>query len=187
MKTVARLAVLALASLAGACAPAQSNTAPPVKSNAPTTATRVNIVIKTEGRELTATLDDNPTARAFAQLLPLDLSLEGPLVVLELGEPRRPRAAVEVGDTEPVVVPEGARPSWFGVPMTLKSGDRNAFGDALEKRGIRHRPFFAGNITLNYLQAAQFDGTTFSAPPAIPRRGCPTRAAPRPSAIASTS
>ena len=38
--------------------------------------------------------------------------------------------------------------SWFGFPMTLKDsfGSRNAFGDFLESCGIRHRPFFAGNI-----------------------------------------
>ena len=32
--------------------------------------------------------------------------------------------------------------------MTLKDsfGSRNAFGDFLESCGIRHRPFFAGNI-----------------------------------------
>lgn len=37
----------------------------------------------------------------------------------------------------------GAQPSWFGV---LLFGGR-ALGDALEARGVRHRPFFAGNIT----------------------------------------
>jgi len=38
--------------------------------------------------------------------------------------------------------------SWFGFPMTLKNGFgyRNEFGDFLERNGIRHRPFFAGNI-----------------------------------------
>jgi len=44
----------------------------------------------------------------------------------------------------------GADPCWFGFIMTLKDGsymNRNDFGDFLEKQGIRHRPFFAGNIT----------------------------------------
>jgi len=49
------------------------------------------------------------------------------------------------------IVPEGARPSWFGVPMvvdpTAPPGTRNRIGDYLESRGVRHRPFFAGNIT----------------------------------------
>lgn len=40
-----------------------------------------------------------------------------------------------------------AEPSWFGFCMTLKNGDRNKFGAYLEENGIRHRPFFAGNIT----------------------------------------
>ena len=41
---------------------------------APTPATaRMKITIKTNNKVLTATLDDNPTARAFANLLPLDL------------------------------------------------------------------------------------------------------------------
>lgn len=51
------------------------------------------------------------------------------------------------GVFEPVSVPEGAVPSWFGVILTLKEGDRNDLGERLEALGIRHRPFFAGNIT----------------------------------------
>lgn len=48
----------------------------------------------------------------------------------------------------PVKKVDGADPSWFGVTLTLRDGlDRNAFGDDLERRGVRHRPFFAGNIT----------------------------------------
>lgn len=46
--------------------------------------------------------------------------------------------------------PESCRVSWFGFPLTLKDGselNRNMFGDYLEECGIRHRPFFAGNIT----------------------------------------
>lgn len=35
----------------------------------------------------------------------------------------------------------------FGFCMTLRDGDRNGFGRYLEENGIRHRPFFAGNIT----------------------------------------
>jgi len=44
----------------------------------------------------------------------------------------------------------GAIASWFGYPLTIKNtkpGLRNSLGDALEEAGIRHRPFFAGNIT----------------------------------------
>ena len=45
---------------------------------------------------------------------------------------------------------EGSRPSWFGFPMTMKDsmpkGSRNSLGTYLESVGIRHRPFFAGNI-----------------------------------------
>jgi CDP-6-deoxy-D-xylo-4-hexulose-3-dehydrase len=40
-----------------------------------------------------------------------------------------------------------ADPSWFGFPLTLTEGNRNEFSDYLEDRGIRTRPFFAGNIT----------------------------------------
>lgn len=42
------------------------------------------------------------------------------------------------------------RISWFGYILTFKEGtkyDRNLFGAYLESCGIRHRPFFAGNIT----------------------------------------
>lgn len=42
-----------------------------------------------------------------------------------------------------------AVPSWFGFIITIKDGSpikRNKFGDYLESKGIRHRPFFAGNI-----------------------------------------
>jgi len=44
-------------------------------------------------------------------------------------------------------VPAGAEPSWFGVVLTLKNGNRDVLGNYLESVGIRHRPFFAGNIT----------------------------------------
>lgn len=47
---------------------------------------------------------------------------------------------------EPVKELPTARTSWFGYPLTLNEGDRNAFGAYLESHGIRHRPFFAGNI-----------------------------------------
>jgi CDP-6-deoxy-D-xylo-4-hexulose-3-dehydrase len=43
--------------------------------------------------------------------------------------------------------PEGSRPSWFGVVLSVLQGDRAKFGNALEQRGVHHRPFFAGNIT----------------------------------------
>ena len=36
--------------------------------------------------------------------------------------------------------------SWFGYPLVLREGSRDAFGMYLEAHGIRHRPFFAGNI-----------------------------------------
>ena len=36
--------------------------------------------------------------------------------------------------------------SWFGYPLVLREGSRDAFGTYLEAHGIRHRPFFAGNI-----------------------------------------
>lgn len=44
----------------------------------------------------------------------------------------------------------GAEPSWFGVILHLKTGNRKAFGEHLEAKGVRHRPFFAGNITRHY-------------------------------------
>ena len=37
------------------------------------------------------------------------------------------------------------KPSWFGVVM--RTPERNQFGQYLEDNGIKHRPFFAGNIT----------------------------------------
>ena len=41
-----------------------------------------------------------------------------------------------------------AEPSWFGFTLTLKNpGLRESLGDYLETRGVRTRPFFAGNIT----------------------------------------
>ena len=40
-----------------------------------------------------------------------------------------------------------AEPSWFGFCMSVTDRDRNHFGKYLETEGIRHRPFFAGNIT----------------------------------------
>ena len=46
----------------------------------------------------------------------------------------------------------GSRVGWFGFPMTIVDDkpNRNEFGDYLESKGIRHRPFFAGNITRHY-------------------------------------
>jgi len=43
----------------------------------------------------------------------------------------------------------GNRISWFGYTFTVRDGspiNRNHFGEYLESVGIRHRPFFAGNI-----------------------------------------
>jgi dTDP-4-amino-4,6-dideoxygalactose transaminase len=56
-------------------------------------------------------------------------------------------AALPNGEFEPVSVHKLSTPSWFGVILKPKHVRRNALGDALEHRGIRHRPFFAGNIT----------------------------------------
>lgn len=48
-------------------------------------------------------------------------------------------------------IPSGfSSPNWFGFIITIKDGSpvkRNDLGNFLESRGIRHRPFFAGNIT----------------------------------------
>ena len=48
-------------------------------------------------------------------------------------------------------VPGDCEPSWFGFPILLPVdapiGARDELGDYLESRGVRHRPFFAGNIT----------------------------------------
>ena len=57
-----------------------------------------------------------------------------------------------LAETLPVTrLPPDCRPSWFGFPVVLPAsapaGARDALGDYLESRGIRHRPFFAGNIT----------------------------------------
>ena len=56
-------------------------------------------------------------------------------------------ASLPDGEFEPVEVHKHADPCWFGVILKPKNVKRNEFGDALERRGIRHRPFFAGNIT----------------------------------------
>lgn len=45
------------------------------------------------------------------------------------------------------VTPSLTMPSWFGFVITLNKGDRNKLGDFLEQNGVKHRPFFAGNIT----------------------------------------
>ena len=46
----------------------------------------------------------------------------------------------------PVVSPPGALVSWFGFPLTVAKGNRDGLGLWLEGHGIRHRPFFAGNL-----------------------------------------
>lgn len=46
---------------------------------------------------------------------------------------------------------EDHKPSWFFFVVTLRNGlkcTRKMFGDYLEEHGVRTRPFFAGNITL---------------------------------------
>lgn len=49
----------------------------------------------------------------------------------------------------PIASPPQSSPSWFGFPITFRHPDplrRNDFGNYLETAGIRHRPFFAGNL-----------------------------------------
>jgi len=49
-----------------------------------------------------------------------------------------------------VISPAGSEPSWFGFPLTLSGQGplgRDSLGDWFESKGIRTRPFFAGNIT----------------------------------------
>lgn len=46
----------------------------------------------------------------------------------------------------PQEVKDGAA-SWFGVAFLVQAGHRRRIGDHLESLGVRHRPFFAGNIT----------------------------------------
>ena len=46
----------------------------------------------------------------------------------------------------PSPLPAQPHVSWFGYPLVLREGSRDAFGTYLEAAGIRHRPFFAGNI-----------------------------------------
>lgn len=54
----------------------------------------------------------------------------------------------ELGIFYLVKASEYAKPSWFGFPLTLvESGKRESLGNFLEDKGIRTRPFFAGNIT----------------------------------------
>lgn len=53
------------------------------------------------------------------------------------------------------------RISWFGYTFTVRDGspiNRNHFGEYLESVGIRHRPFFAGNI-LRHLPFRHLSGT----------------------------
>lgn len=58
-----------------------------------------------------------------------------------------------LSDIEDFILPNRLRdsfPNWFGFIITIKDGsaiNRNKFGNFLESVGIRHRPFFAGNIT----------------------------------------
>jgi CDP-6-deoxy-D-xylo-4-hexulose-3-dehydrase len=56
-------------------------------------------------------------------------------------------AEVDRRRLHPVHVVAGADPSWFGVILCPTTCTGRALGDALEARGVRHRPFFAGNIT----------------------------------------
>lgn len=46
-----------------------------------------------------------------------------------------------------IELPAGSEPSPFGVILTLKRGNRDYFARHLEAKGVRHRPWFAGNIT----------------------------------------
>lgn len=47
----------------------------------------------------------------------------------------------------PVKTVQYGSPSWFGVPLTVPGMTGRILGDKLEALGVRHRPFFAGNIT----------------------------------------
>jgi len=51
------------------------------------------------------------------------------------------------GEFYDVEIIPGAEPSWFGVLLTPKRYSGHLLGETLEKFGVRHRPFFAGNIT----------------------------------------
>lgn len=57
----------------------------------------------------------------------------------------------ELIDHEPFIqteIPTSAEPSYFGYTLVLKEpGRRDRFSELLAARGIRHRPFFAGNVT----------------------------------------
>ena len=48
---------------------------------------------------------------------------------------------------EEVKVVQGSVPSWFGVLLTPQNYSGHRLGETLEALGVRHRPFFAGNIT----------------------------------------
>ena len=60
------------------------------------------------------------------------------------------RAALsDIGEFLPIREIPAAHPSWFGYIMTLRDGSaikRNEFSNYLTAKGIKNRPFFAGNI-----------------------------------------
>jgi len=54
----------------------------------------------------------------------------------------------KIGCFEQIKTLENSIISWFGYPLMLRDGySRDSLGKHLEDAGIRHRPFFAGNIT----------------------------------------
>ncbi len=64
---------------------------------------------------------------------------------------RRRRYGWLAAGTVGFAITKDCEPSYFGFPVVLPPdcpvGARDALGDFLEANGIRHRPFFAGNIT----------------------------------------
>jgi len=76
MKAISLLAIsLAVGAVGNGCL-AEPGVADADKPATAATARRMKIRIKTATTEWTATLDDNATARDFASLLPLDLTLD---------------------------------------------------------------------------------------------------------------
>ena len=56
------------------------------------------------------------------------------------------RSLKDVSWLHPAPATSQSQTSWFGYPLVLREGSRDAFGTYLEAHEIRHRPFFAGNI-----------------------------------------
>ena len=97
----------------------------------------VKIRIVAEGVVLTATLDDNPTARDFATLLPLQLTLEDYAATEKVGDPPRRLSIAEA--------PAGTTPSAGDIAYFAPWGNLALF----------HRPFgySEGLVTLGRIDA----------------------------------